>query len=83
MIAYIVSASGGVGFDLAARNASCLVCHRQCGGEDNSWDMVACLRVCRMCLVELTTVLVNIVRLRCRYALCFSFAVHLVFVAPP
>ena len=50
VIAYVISASGGVGFDLAARDASCLVCHRQCGGEDNSWDMVADLRVCECAL---------------------------------
>ena len=30
-----------VGFDLAARDASCLVCHLRFGGGDNSWDLVA------------------------------------------
>ncbi len=45
-----VSASSIVGFDLVVRNASYLVCHRQCGGEDNSWDMVACPRVCERTL---------------------------------
>ena len=44
------SASGIVGFDLVVRNVSCLVCHQQCAGEDNSWDMVACLRVCERAL---------------------------------
>ena len=50
VIACVISASGGMGFDLAVRNVSCLVCHRQCGGEDNSWDMVACLWVCERAL---------------------------------
>jgi hypothetical protein len=36
VIAYVISASGGVGFDLDVRDVACLVCHRQCGGEDNS-----------------------------------------------
>ena len=47
------SASGIVGFDLVVRNVSCLVCHQQCEGEDNSWDMVACLRVCERALQNL------------------------------
>ena len=45
-----ISASVGVGFDLDVRDASCLVCHRQCGGEDNSWDMVAGSRACECAL---------------------------------
>ena len=45
VIAGYLSASVVVGFDLAVRDASCLVCHCQCRGEDNSWDMVAHLRV--------------------------------------
>ena len=44
------SASVIAGFDLDVRNVSCLVCHQQCMGEDNSWDMVACLRVCERAL---------------------------------
>ncbi len=50
VIAFVASASGSDGFDLDSRDASCLVCHRQCGGVDNSWDMVACLRVCECAL---------------------------------
>ncbi len=36
------SASVAVAFDLGARDASCLVCHRLFGGEDTSRDMTAC-----------------------------------------
>ena len=45
VIAYGTSVSGVVGFDLAVRDASCLVCHRQCAGGDASWDMVVKLRL--------------------------------------
>ncbi len=45
VIAYGTSVSGVVGFDLAVRDASCLVCHRQCAGGDASRDMVAKLRL--------------------------------------
>jgi hypothetical protein len=31
-----------VGSDLVVRDASCLVCHRLFGGEDNSCDLVVC-----------------------------------------
>ena len=41
VIACSFNASVAAGFDLAVRDASCLVCHRRFGGEDNSWDMVA------------------------------------------
>ena len=40
VMACCISASVAVGFDLVARDASCLVCHRRFGGEDNPWDMV-------------------------------------------
>ena len=40
-IACCISASVAVGFELVARDASCLVCHRRFGGGDNPWDMVA------------------------------------------
>ncbi len=53
VMACCISASVAVGFDLVARDASCLVCHRRFGGEDNPWDMVA-LFGDRTCLVELT-----------------------------
>ncbi len=43
VIACLHNVSVGVGFDLAVRDASCLVCHRRFGGEDNSWEMVVCL----------------------------------------
>ena len=46
----VISVSVNVGFELDVRNVSCLVCHQQCMGEDNSWDMVACLRVCERAL---------------------------------
>jgi hypothetical protein len=35
------SESSSVSFDLSARDASCLVRHRLCEGEDTSRDMVA------------------------------------------
>ena len=44
------NASGAVGFDPDACDASCIVCHRRFGGEDNSWDMVARLRLCECAL---------------------------------
>ena len=40
------SASVAVSFDQVVRDASCLVCHLQYTFEENSKDMVACLRVC-------------------------------------
>ena len=42
MIACPHAVSVGVGFDLAVRDASCLVCHRRLGIEDSSWEMVVC-----------------------------------------
>ena len=45
VISRCINASGVVGFDPDACDASCLVCHRRFGGEDNSWDMVARLRL--------------------------------------
>ena len=50
VIACCINASGALGSDLDACDASRLVCHRRFGGEDNSWDMVACLRVCERAL---------------------------------
>jgi hypothetical protein len=41
VIACSFSASVAAGFDLVARDASCLVCHRRFGGGDNPWDMGA------------------------------------------
>ena len=38
----VISVSVNVGFELDVRNVSCLVCHQQCMGEDNSWDLVVC-----------------------------------------
>ena len=40
------SASVAVGFDQDVCSASCLVCQLQFAFEENSGDMVACLRVC-------------------------------------
>ena len=45
VIAFSVNASAVVGFDLDVRDASCLVCHRRSGGEDNSGGMVTRLWV--------------------------------------
>ena len=45
VISRCINASGVVGFDPDACDASCIVCHRRFGGEDNSWDMVARLRL--------------------------------------
>ena len=45
VMACCISASVAVGFDLVARDASCLVCHLRFEGEDDSRDMVARLRV--------------------------------------
>ena len=45
VIACCFNASVAVGSDLVVRDASCLVCHRWFGGEDNSWDLVVCLWV--------------------------------------
>ena len=45
VIACCINASGALGSDLDACDASRLVCHRRFGGEDNSWDMVARLRL--------------------------------------
>ena len=42
VIACCFNVSVAVGSDLAVRDASCLVCHRRFGGEDNSWEMVVC-----------------------------------------
>ena len=44
-ISRCINASGVVGSDLDACDASRLVCHRRFGGEDNSWGMVARLRL--------------------------------------
>ena len=40
-----INASGVVGSDLDACDASRFVCHLRFGGEDNSWGMVARLRL--------------------------------------
>ena len=45
VIACCINASGALGSDLNACDASRLVCHRRFGGEDNSLDMVARLRL--------------------------------------
>ena len=45
VIAFCINASGVVGSDLDACDASRLVCHLRFGGEDNSWGMVARLRL--------------------------------------
>ena len=45
VIACCINASGASGSDLDACDASRLVCHRRFGGEDNSLDMVARLRL--------------------------------------
>ena len=45
VIACCINASGALGSDLDACDASRLVCHRRFGGEDNSWGMVARLRL--------------------------------------
>ena len=83
VIACVISVSDGIGFDLAVRDASCLVCHRQCGGEDNSRDMVADLRVCECALQNSPLYWFSNVRLCC-FALCASASVrHLACVAPP
>ena len=44
VIASCSTARGAVGFELAVRSVSCLVCHRRFTGEENSKDMVANLR---------------------------------------
>ena len=83
VIAYVISASGGVGFDLDARDASYLVCHRQCGGEDNSGDMVAGFRACECALQNSPPYWFSNVRLRCRVPRASASAGHLASVAPP
>ena len=44
VIAGCFNASVAAGFDLDVRDASYLVCHRRFGLEENSRDMVICLR---------------------------------------
>ena len=65
VMACCISASVAVGFDLVARDASCLVCHRRFGGEDNPWDMVTRLRVCERALWNSPSNCKPNVRLRC------------------
>jgi hypothetical protein len=52
VISRCINASGAVGSDLDARDASCLVCHRRFGGEDNSWDMVVWPRLSECALQD-------------------------------
>ena len=65
VMACCISASVAVGFDLVARDASCLVCHRRFGGEDNPWDMVTRLWVCERSLWNSPSNCKPNVRLRC------------------
>ena len=69
VMACCISASVAVGFDLVARDASYLVCHRRFGGEDNPWDMVARLRVCECALWNSPLNCKSNVRLRCLFLL--------------
>ena len=78
MIACCISASVAVGFDLVARDASCLVCHRRFDGEDNPWDLVAYLRVGECALWNSPLNCKPNVRLRCP----LSVAVELNLVQP-
>ncbi len=52
VISRCINASGAAGSDLDARDASCLVCHRRFGGEDNSWDMVVWPRLSECALQD-------------------------------
>ena len=65
VMACCISASVAVGFDLVARDASCLVCHRRFGGEDNPWDMVTPLRRSERALWNSPSNCKPNVRLRC------------------
>ena len=65
VMASCISASVAVGFDLVARDASCIVCHRRFGGEDNPWDMVARLWVVECALWYSPLNCKPNVRLRC------------------
>jgi hypothetical protein len=72
VMAGCISASVAVGFDLVARDASCLVCYRRFGGEDNPWDMVTRLWVCECALWNSPSNCKPNVRLRCLFAVCVS-----------
>ena len=67
-----ISASVAVGFDLVARDASYLVCHRRFGGEDNPWDMVTRLWVCERALWNSPSNCKPNVRLRCLCRVCVA-----------
>ena len=45
MMPYSINACVAVGFDSDACDASCFVCHDLLESGDNSWDMVAWLRL--------------------------------------
>ena len=72
VMACCISASVAVGFDLVARDASCLVCHRRFGGEDNPWDMVTRLWVCECALWNSPSNCKPNVRLRCLCRVCVA-----------
>ena len=72
VMACCISASVAVGFDLVARDASCLVCHRRFGGEDNPWDMVTRLWVCERALWNSPSNCKPNVRLRCLRRACVA-----------
>ena len=72
VMAGCISASVAVGFDLVARDASCLVCHRRFGGEDNPWDMVTRLWVCECALWNSPSNCKPNVRLRCLCRVCVA-----------
>ena len=52
MIAFSINVSVVVGFDLDVRDASCRVCYRRSGGEDNSGGMVTRLWVSESALQD-------------------------------
>ena len=72
VMAGCISASVAVGFDLVARDASCPVCHRRFGGEDNPWDMVTRLWVCERALWNSPSNCKPNVRLRCLCRVCVA-----------
>ena len=74
VISCSINASGAVGFDPDACDASCLVCHRRFGGEDNSWDMVARLRLIERALEY------SLANRTCNVRLCW-LALHLAVLA--
>ena len=63
VMACCISASVAVGFDLVARDASCLVCHRRLESGDNSYDMVARLRLLECYLYDPLLNMIEIVGL--------------------